>query len=135
MPRQAPTAGGAACALTSTLRGRAAEQLAARFLEARGLAVIARNFRCRRGELDLVCLDAGVLAIVEVRQRRRGDYGGALGSVTARKQQRIMHAAGWFLLRHRCWRAYPARFDVVALQGAPGGAQQIIWIKDAFRAG
>ena len=65
-------------------RGAASERLAAEYLEARGILVLARNLRCRSGEIDLVCLDADVLAIVEVRQRAGMDFGGALGSVTPR---------------------------------------------------
>jgi putative endonuclease len=67
-------------------RGAAAEELAAQYLQVRGLKILARNMRCRAGELDLVCLDNGVLAIVEVRQRASTEFGGALGSVTWGKQ-------------------------------------------------
>ena len=74
-------------------RGTASEQLAAEYLLAQGLVVLARNVRCRAGELDLVCLDGGVLAIVEVRQRIRIDFGGALASVTWRKQRKISSAS------------------------------------------
>jgi putative endonuclease len=63
-------------------RGAAAEQLAAQYLQVRGLRILARNLRCKAGELDLVCLHDGVLAIVEVRQRGSPEYGGAVGSVT-----------------------------------------------------
>ena len=63
-------------------RGAAAEELAAHYLQVRGLKILARNLRCKAGEIDLVCLDDGVLAIVEVRQREGLQYGGALGSVT-----------------------------------------------------
>jgi putative endonuclease len=114
--------------------GACAERIAAEYLEARGLSVVARNLRCRAGELDLVCRDANVLAIVEVRQRARLDYGGALGSVTRRKQRRIIRAASFFLQRLPQWRNYKIRFDVFALQGTPDGTHHIAWIKDAFRA-
>jgi putative endonuclease len=115
-------------------RGIASEQLAAEYLQARGLVVLARNLRCRAGELDLVCLDGGVLAIVEVRQRARIDFGGALASVTWRKQRKIIRAAQFFLQRQAEWRRHVMRFDVLAVEGVPGGAHRIVWIKDAFRA-
>jgi putative endonuclease len=116
------------------LRGLASEQLAAEHLCMKGLEIVTRNFRCRVGELDLVCLDAGVLAIIEVRQRSRRDFGGALASVTRSKQRKIIRATACFLQRHAGWRNRFLRFDVVGLHGIPGAAPQIIWIKDAFRA-
>jgi putative endonuclease len=114
--------------------GTASEQLAAEYLRAQGLVVLARNVRCRAGELDLVCLDGGVLAIVEVRQRARRDFGGALASVTWRKQRKIIRAAQFFLQRQAEWRIRVMRFDVLAVEGMPDGAHRIVWIKDAFRA-
>jgi len=116
-----------------TLRGSACEALAALFLEAHGLKVLARNLRCKAGELDLVCRDGDVLAIVEVRQRQREDYGGACASVNAAKQRKIILAARYFLERRTILRAYTLRFDVVAIQGSPESADRIIWLKDAFR--
>jgi putative endonuclease len=115
-------------------RGAASERLAAAYLQAQGLAVLARNVRCRAGELDLVCLDGGVLAIVEVRQRVRIDFGGALASVTWRKQRRIIRATQFLLRRQAQWRCRVLRFDVLAVEGVPDGAHRIVWIKDAFRA-
>jgi putative endonuclease len=115
-------------------RGTASEQLAVDYLHARGLIVLARNVRCRAGELDLICLDGGVLAIVEVRQRAKHDFGGALASVTWRKQRKIIRATQFFLQRQAKWRSRVMRFDVVAVEGLPDGAHRIVWIKDAFRA-
>jgi putative endonuclease len=115
-------------------RGAACESIAALFLEAHGLEVLARNLRCRAGELDLVCRDGDVLAVVEVRQRARDDYGGALASVTAAKQRRIIRAARFFLERRAAADAATLRFDVLAVQGSPLGTHRIRWIKDAFRA-
>jgi len=114
-------------------RGTASEQLAAEYLQARGLVVLARNMRCRAGELDLVCLDGAVLAIVEVRQRARIDFGGALASVTWRKQRKLIRATQFFLQRQAAWRRRLMRFDVLAVEGVPHGVHRIVWIKDAFR--
>src|SRR5260370_13052525 len=76
-------------------RGAAAEADAALYLQTQGLSVLARNLRCRAGELDLVCLDDGVIVIVEVRHRATSDFGGALASVTLRKQRKIIRATGF----------------------------------------
>ena len=114
-------------------RGAAAEELAAQYLQVRGLKILARNLRCKAGELDLVCLDGGVLAIVEVRQRGSAEFGGALASVTWTKQRKITRAAQFFLRREKQWKNLALRFDVLAIEGLPDGAHSIDWVKDAFR--
>jgi putative endonuclease len=81
-----------------------------------------------------VCLDDGVLAIVEVRQRGGAEFGGALTSVTWTKQRKILRAAHFFLRRERQWRNLAVRFDVLAIEGLPDGAHRIDWVKDAFRS-
>jgi putative endonuclease len=115
------------------LRGAACERIAAEYLESQGLDIVARNVRCKSGEIDLVCRDGAVLAVVEVRQRRRCDYGGALASVDAAKRRKIIRTARFLLERLAARSGLNVRFDVVAVQGMPDGAHQIIWIKDAFR--
>lgn len=114
-------------------RGRAAEALAARYLEARGLCVVALNFRCRGGELDLVCREGKELVIVEVRQRSNRRFGGALASIDAGKRRRLRRATAYFLLVSREWQGHRLRFDVLAVDGAPDGGPQITWVRDAFR--
>jgi putative endonuclease len=114
-------------------RGMAGENLAAEYLELRGLKILARNLRCKAGELDLVCLDVGVLVIVEVRQRESAEFGGALDSVTWAKRRKIIRATRYFLQRQVEWRDYSMRFDVLAVQGLPDGVHEIVWVKDAFR--
>jgi putative endonuclease len=115
------------------LRGVAAEELAAQYLKVRGLKVLARNLRCKAGELDLVCLDGAVLAIVEVRQRGSAEFGGASASVTWAKQRKIIRASQFFLRREKDWRNFPMRFDVLAIEGLPEGVHRVDWVKDAFR--
>ena len=116
------------------LRGSAAEGIAAEYLEARGIAVLARNVRCKTGELDLVCRDGDVLVIVEVRQRRGHDFGGALASVTWRKQRKIIRATRYLIEAAPRWRNALLRFDVIGLQGIPDRVPELEWVKDAFRA-
>jgi putative endonuclease len=115
-------------------RGACAEQLAAGYLQAQGLAVLERNLRCKGGELDLVCLDHGVLVVVEVRQRARIDFGGAPASVDGRKRRKIIRAARFFLQRRADWRRCAVRFDVIAVEGLPDAEHRIVWFKNAFRA-
>jgi putative endonuclease len=115
------------------LRGEAAERLAERHLTARGLTVVARNFRCRGGELDLICVAAGMLVVVEVRQRAARGLVGPLESICGRKLRRMRLAAEFFRLGAPRWRRLRVRFDVVAVQGEPGPAAHIEWIRDAFR--
>jgi putative endonuclease len=114
--------------------GVASEQLAARYLESRGLLIVARNQRFKVGELDLVCLDGATLVIVEVRQRRSDDYGGALASVTHWKQRKLIRATQCFLQWKREWSHLPVRFDVIAITGTPGRAPEVLWVKNAFSA-
>lgn len=114
-------------------RGAEAEAIAERYLAARGLTVLARNVRCRGGEIDLVGLDRGTLVFVEVRLRSGTRFGGAAASITSRKQQRIILAARWWLAgagRGHAQRA--CRFDAVLLDGLHEGG--IEWIPAAFDA-
>ena len=113
--------------------GREAERLAECFLVQRGLALIDRNYRCRRGEIDLVMRDAGTLIFVEVRRRTHGAFGGAAESVDVRKRTRLVAAAEHYLMANRIGDDRPCRFDVVAIDG-PLRRARIEWIRDAFDA-
>ena len=108
--------------------GFAAEQAALDYLLSRGLRLVARNFRVRLGELDLVMADGDQLVFVEVRSRTSANYGGAAASVTRSKQRRVRNAAQAFLAAARGGGSWPAlRFDVVAIDG-----ERIDWIASAF---
>ena len=109
-----------------TTEGARAEEQAARFLAGRGLIILARNYRCRGGEIDLVCRDGATLVFVEVRLRTNRDFGGAAASITPAKQRRIALAANHYL----AGKPLPAcRFDAVLLDGT-----RIDWIRNAFDA-
>lgn len=114
--------------------GKRAEDLAAAYLAGRGLELLARNVRCKAGEIDIVCRDGGTLVLIEVRQRIRLDFGGALASVALRKRRKLVRAARFLLHIRADWRRCVVRFDVVGIQGDPGGAHEIAWIKNAFVA-
>ncbi|MBE2259549.1 MAG: YraN family protein [Candidatus Accumulibacter sp.] len=111
--------------------GVIAEGLAARFLERHGLVVIARNYRCRGGEVDLVCRERRTLVFVEVRLRRSASHGGAAASITTAKQTRIALAARHYLASH-AGRDVDCRFDCILLDALSEAA--IEWIRDAFSA-
>jgi putative endonuclease len=111
--------------------GAQGESAALAHLQRAGLKLIARNYRCKAGEIDLIMLDGGTLALIEVRYRSTLDYGGAAASVTWRKQRRIITAARHLLLTRHDLRRYPARFDVVGI--SPGNrGDRFEWIKAAF---
>jgi putative endonuclease len=114
--------------------GAAAENAAFQFLLRQGLKPVARNHRCRGGELDLVMLDGSTLALIEVRYRASQEFGGAAASVTWLKQRRIVLAARHLLKERHDLRNFPARFDVVAITGADWREPRIQWIKAAFYA-
>lgn len=113
--------------------GHSSEKRAHRWLTSKGLRPVTKNYRCRHGEIDLVMLDDDCLVFIEVRYRRDHLYGGALASVDANKQQRILRTAAYFLQQHTEHRQRPVRFDVLAL--GPGTTDQdILWLKQAFVA-
>lgn len=112
--------------------GDRGEALALQYLQAAGLKLLRRNYRCKGGEIDLVMNDAGVLALVEVRFRSDRSFGGAAASVQRAKQQRLIRAAQHLLLTHGEYRRYKARFDLVAIDGS-SAQPEVNWIKDAFR--
>jgi len=107
--------------------GDAGEERAARFLEAQGMAIVARNYRTRLGEIDLIARDGDVLVFVEVRLRAGEGFGGAAASIGPAKQRRLAAAAGAYLAR--LGRAPRCRFDVVTLEGG-----EPAWLRGAFDA-
>ncbi len=118
---------------TTQAAGAAAEALAERFLARHGVALLARNVRCRGGEVDLVCLDHGTLAFVEVRLRRDSRFGGAAASITAAKQARVILAARWWLAgAGRAHAHRPCRFDAVLLDALD--ERRLEWLRGAFDA-
>ncbi len=110
------------------LAGEAAESRALDYLLVRGLRPLARNFRTRAGEVDLVMADGREVVFVEVRSRADPRFGGAAGSVDAGKQRRVRLAAqAWLLSRYGGARWPAVRFDVVAFEGP-----RLVWIAGAF---
>jgi putative endonuclease len=114
--------------------GRHGENLACRELRRRGYAILARRYRTRFGEIDIIGKDGPTLVFVEVKARRTARRGLAAESVTARKRRRIAAMA----LDYLAWTGrlnHPCRFDVVAIDGLGTDRQTIRVISDAFQIG
>jgi putative endonuclease len=113
--------------------GKTGEDLAAVELERRGYAILARRYRTRYGEIDLVARDGDTLVFVEVKARASTDFGAAVDAVTPRKQRRLAAMAADFLAREV--RADVAcRFDVVAIDEAETMPRVVVFV-DAFEVG
>ncbi|AUL17357.1 YraN family protein [Bordetella bronchiseptica] len=132
-PRASPGARGGGS--PTQRRGQAYESAALRWLARQGLRPLARNLRCRAGEIDLAMRDGEVLVLVEVRARAHAGYGGAAASIGASKQGRLARAAALLLpvLLRRHWPGAPppVRFDVVAFEaGRPHWLRGAFWLAE-----
>jgi len=105
-------------ALVSRLRGPHSgvpgESLACRHLEGKGFVILARNYRCRSGEVDVIARHGGVTVFVEVKERHGASHGAGCDSVTFGKRRRIVRAARLYAASHRL-DDMPLRFDVVSI--------------------
>lgn len=110
------------------------EEAAGDYLSRKGLTILLKRYRCRLGEIDLVCADGATLVIVEIRARRGGAMVNAAESVDARKRNRIVKAARHLLMCKPAWQHRPVRFDVIAIDGIDAEAPRYTWIKAAFDA-
>lgn len=115
--------------------GRYWETVAADHLIEHGLSIVERGYRCRLGELDILCRDGAALVVVEVRARGRNAYVGAAESVDRAKRRKILRATRHFLMRHPEWQRNPLRFDVIAIDAADTEVPVLSWIRNAFDAG
>lgn len=95
-------------------RGAEGEEMAARFLENLGYKIIARNFRVKSGEVDIIALDEDVIAFVEVKLRKDKSYGTASEAVDEYKQKKIKSAAEHFYYEGE-YKDYQPRFDVIEI--------------------
>lgn len=108
--------------------GLEAEKLAATYLRNNGLKLLAQNYHCRFGEIDLVMTDEATLVFVEVRLRSSRFFGDAAASITPQKQHKIQLTAQHYLQQLN---SLPAcRFDVILMNKVDMKA--VIWLKDAF---
>lgn len=94
------------------------EETAAAYLTEKGYCILERNFRCRQGEIDLICRHGRYLVFVEVKYRSHMTMGSPCEAVDARKQERIRKAAAYYLYSHGLGEDMPCRFDVVGILGS-----------------
>jgi putative endonuclease len=94
--------------------GKIGEDLACRELESRGYAILARRYRRRAGELDIVARDGPTVVFVEVKAREGREFGNAADAVTSLKRRRMTRVALEYLVRHRLTHC-PCRFDIVSI--------------------
>lgn len=121
---------------SSAAIGQQAEDIALKFLQSKGMRLIARNYRCKLGEIDLVIQDDGALVFIEVRYRKQSDFGDGAESVDFRKQQKIIRSAEHFLQQHRQYSQSPCRIDVISIskQQNTDCQEAINWIPNAIQA-
>jgi putative endonuclease len=110
--------------------GSRGEDLAADVYRRRGYRVVARNWRCRLGELDLVVERGGVLVFCEVKSRRQSVFGGGFEAVTRRKRAKLRAVAEAFLQATGS-RPQAIRFDVASV-AVRGARSTIELFEDAF---
>jgi putative endonuclease len=113
--------------------GLAAEQLAVTYLTNHGLKIVAQNYHCRFGEIDLIMKDGKTLVFVEVRLRSNPKFGSAAASITLQKQQKLILTAQHYLQEHsRQHGDCACRFDAILMDKAD--AEHIEWLRNAFDA-
>ena len=112
--------------------GKQGEDRAVADLARRGYAVLARRYRTRHGEIDIVARDGETIVFVEVKAKETAECGTAAEAVTVRKQRKVVSMAVDYLARNRLT-SKPCRFDVVAIDG-PGEQAILTYYRGAFDA-
>lgn len=108
-------------------RGAQKEEQVCAYLFSQGVRIVARNFRSRQGEIDIVGYDGPYLVFFEVKYRSGKSMGSAAEAVGRVKQNKICRVADYYRYIHHCMEDTPLRFDVVAMDG-----ENMQWIKNAF---
>jgi len=111
--------------------GKSGEEFATRLVIESGLSIIAQNYRCPKGEMDIIARDGEVLIFIEVRTRRSSYRGWGEESITRQKAQRLQAIASYYVLQQG-YLSWPGlRFDVVAIRWI-GERPEVNWIKAAL---
>lgn len=118
-------------AQTTKQVGDRAEQRAETHLHQKGLRTVTKNFHCKGGEVDLIMRHGNCLVFVEVRYRKRVNFGAGSDTIDYRKQQKVITAARSYLQKHKLTDQQACRFDVVSLSGDLD-RPNIDWIENAF---
>lgn len=106
--------------------GEWGEERALEFLKRQGYRIIARNYRWRGGEIDIIARDGNCLAFIEVKSRGDEEFAPAEEALTSEKRERLIRTARHYIASHRP--GVDLRFDVVAIVG-----EEVRLYKDAFR--
>ena len=107
------------------------EILACSFLKEHGVQLLYKNYRVRKGEIDIIAKDDNYLCFIEVKYRKDNKYGGPEAAVTMYKQRQICNISRFFLLSKGYSEFTKIRYDVIALSGQEGTCN-IKWYKNAF---
>lgn len=94
--------------------GKTGELAVAKHLKSSGYKILAQNYSCKLGEIDIIARDGSVLVFIEVKTRSGTSYGSPAAAVNTRKQRQISRAAQCYLAEHNLFDS-PARFDVVSV--------------------
>ena len=113
--------------------GKIAEDLACRFLNRQGLKLLTKNFRSRRGEIDLIMQDGDIIVFVEVRSRKNNQVMNVIETIDPVKRARIIQTCQQYLQGKKSYNQHACRFDIVLITGQLDAAE-IEWIKNAFEA-
>lgn len=116
--------------------GATGEKLACDYLKRKGIKILATNYCCRIGEIDIVAKDCRTLVFCEVKARNNKEYGEPFEAVNAAKQQRLKRLAEVYLQSmydsQRILKEFDCRFDVVSIVFDSEGSAEIVHIKNAF---
>ncbi len=111
--------------------GDVGEGIAEKFLEAAGYTILATNFTCKQGEIDIIARNDQLINFIEVKTRSSTDFGLPEEAVTPSKQRRISRAAKYFLHKHS-YQNYSFRADIIAIILPKSGTPEIKHIRNAF---
>jgi putative endonuclease len=114
--------------------GRLGENLAAEYLQNAGYKILARNYRQKCGEIDIIAQDRDTLVFIEVKTRKTLSFGPPFAAVTEKKQKQIGRVAQDYLCRNDLYNR-PARFDVVSILIKDGKEPDIELLANAFDLG
>lgn len=108
--------------------GNAAEEVAALFLQEKGIRILERNFRSYHGEIDIIGVEGKTLLVVEVKMRSNIECGTPAEAVDIRKQRRICYTYKYYCMRKQIGDTMAVRFDVIEVNRR----LECHWIKNAF---
>lgn len=114
---------------SSHVKGRLGEERAAEYLSRIGFRILARNFRTRRGEIDIVAGDGATLVFVEVKSWKTVDIGDLEISIGRRKQRRIIDASRLYLARAGLYDRVSVRYDLIFVKG---DSMEVHHVREAF---